>query len=137
MLIFKKKSIASEEDLKEYYEQLDGEFSEKFKEFKQKNNELLQVKAIKPKYSYTFWLLFIGDQLYIPSLSFPSSNKTLSSHLQLFLTKIFLSFFYIQKLKFQDLCEDQIDDLKSKLNSDTYHDMPSFESDLHSLKITF
>jgi hypothetical protein len=45
MLLFKKKSIASEEDLKEYYEQLDGEFSEKFKEFKQKNNELLQVNS--------------------------------------------------------------------------------------------
>lgn len=42
---FKKKSIASEEELKEFYEQLDKEFADKFKDFKKLNKEKLQVKT--------------------------------------------------------------------------------------------
>ncbi|KAL4496242.1 hypothetical protein ABPG72_012979 [Tetrahymena utriculariae] len=41
---FKKKSIASEEELKEFYEQLDRQFAEKFRDFKKKNKERLQER---------------------------------------------------------------------------------------------
>lgn len=41
---FKKKSIASDEETKEFQEQLEKDFTEMFKEFKKKNKELMQVR---------------------------------------------------------------------------------------------
>lgn len=43
MRLFKQKSIGSDEELREYYEKLDIEFGEHFKEFKNKNTEKMKV----------------------------------------------------------------------------------------------
>ena len=39
MKAFKKKSIASEDDLKDFIVELDRQFDERFKEFKKKNKD--------------------------------------------------------------------------------------------------